>query len=267
MFIQREQALLVHIQELHSHLVAVTTQNTQSSQPGSNGSSGVAQDPVVASYEKWYAGSNSILDDAATANQHLATGQDVMERNSAVLEGALPQELAPKSVAELEASSAKYQVPQGAPPHVSLGSDDIYWVNQLQSGLMKQGYYCGEEEMEDFIFESGTESAVLAFQVIDHILCVFFCGANPARPRLVLLWLTYPLNKKQGIWLAAIMIGALDMTAQHLINCHSYSAMLCARHTCDTVWVDATFVAVIDAIIQPATFSYTHDSHSACHSF
>ena len=58
------------------------------------------------------------------------------------------------------------ETPQGPPPPLCLGSDNIYWVHQLQSGLMDQGYHCGEEEMEDFVFADGTQSAVLAFQVM-----------------------------------------------------------------------------------------------------
>ncbi len=58
------------------------------------------------------------------------------------------------------------ETPQGPPPPLCLGSDSIYRVHQLQSGLMDQGYYCGEEEMEDFVFADGTQSAVLAFQVM-----------------------------------------------------------------------------------------------------
>ena len=56
-------------------------------------------------------------------------------------------------------------IPTGPPPALCMGSDDIYWVNQLQSSLTNKGYYCGEEESEDFIFGSDTESAVTTFQV------------------------------------------------------------------------------------------------------
>ena len=177
MFIQREQALLVHIQELHSHLIAVTTQNTQSKQPGGNGSSETVLDPVTADRHAGNAEMLATMNAKAAAMERLTAAADQRET---LMEAAIDQaelqrekERAPEpSVIEPPASNAKYQVPQGLPPPLSLGSDNIYWVNQLQSGLMNQGYYSGEEEMEDFIFESGTESAVLAYQVTHQLLYV-----------------------------------------------------------------------------------------------
>lgn len=50
------------------------------------------------------------------------------------------------------------------------GADDIYWMSQLQSALLSRGYYCGEEEMEDWFFGEQTQSAVLTFQVREHTL-------------------------------------------------------------------------------------------------
>lgn len=175
MFAQREQALMAHIQQLHSHLIAVTTQHTQRQQPGSLSSSGVAQDSVTADdglSQTTNADMLQMLANAATADQQAAAEQDATGSSAFLHENGLLQEAPPiSSVAETETSRA---VPaatqrQGPPPPLSLGSDDIYWVHQLQSALMGEGYYCGEEEMEDFIFESGTQSAVLAFQVIDHL--------------------------------------------------------------------------------------------------
>ncbi|KAL0047709.1 hypothetical protein WJX82_010029 [Trebouxia sp. C0006] len=48
------------------------------------------------------------------------------------------------------------------------------WTRQaprccMCSRLMDQGYYCGEEEMEDFILADSTQSAVLAFQACSGI--------------------------------------------------------------------------------------------------
>ena len=44
------------------------------------------------------------------------------------------------------------------------GQDDIFWVNQLQAALSLQGYHCGEEESEDFVYGPNTESALITFQ-------------------------------------------------------------------------------------------------------
>ena len=176
MFIQREQALLIHIQELHSHLIAVTTQATQSKQPGSNSSSEIAEDLVTADRQAANAEMLATISAKAAAKEQLAAAADQREIliEAAINEAELQKEKerAELSVTDPPAGNAKDQVPKGPPPPLSLGSDNIYWVHQLQSGLMDHGYYSGEEEMEDFIFESGTESAVLAYQVTQHFLCM-----------------------------------------------------------------------------------------------
>lgn len=169
MFIQREQALLLHIQQLHSHLIAVTTQNTQSTQPGGSSSAEVVQDPTILDRQAANAEMLAILNGTVASEEQLAAA----DQREISIEAAINRaELQSETERGLESAAtvplsnnAKSQVPQGPPPALSLGSDDIYWVHQLQSGLMNEGYYCGEEETEDFIFESGTESAVLAFQV------------------------------------------------------------------------------------------------------
>jgi hypothetical protein len=43
----------------------------------------------------------------------------------------------------------------------------------LQACLLREGYYPGEEEMEDWVFGDGTQSALLTFQ-----------AASPSRPNL-----------------------------------------------------------------------------------
>ena len=179
MFVQREQALLAHIQELHSHLIAVTTQTTQ---PGGNSISNIAQNPVTAGRNAANAEMLATMNAKAAAQEQLAAAADQRETliEAATNQADLQREKgrAPElSVTNPLASNAKHQVPQGPPPPLSLGSDDIYWVHQLQSGLMDQGYHSGEEELEDFIFELGTESAVLAFQVTQQFLRISLHGS------------------------------------------------------------------------------------------
>lgn len=65
--------------------------------------------------------------------------------------------------------------PPGPPPMLCTDSEDIYWVNQLQTSLTNKGYYCGEEETEDFVFGSSTESAVMTFQVSASFLSISSC--------------------------------------------------------------------------------------------
>ena len=44
------------------------------------------------------------------------------------------------------------------------GADDIFWVNALQARLAAKGFFCGDDEAEDFFFGSGTRSALETFQ-------------------------------------------------------------------------------------------------------
>lgn len=55
--------------------------------------------------------------------------------------------------------------PRGPPPVLMTGVDDIFWVNQLHAALLREGYYPGEEEMEEWVFGDSTHSAMLTFQV------------------------------------------------------------------------------------------------------
>ena len=154
----------------------LATQHMQSSCTGSNATSAIGIiEPVTASGEDRQASlavtemlANAILADRKTQTAAAAEERSAAQYSAPPLQGVLPTEPAPvASVAEHQASSAApaVQTPSGPPPTLSIGCDDIYWVHQLQSALMTEGYYCGEEEIEDFLFESGTESAVLAFQV------------------------------------------------------------------------------------------------------
>lgn len=54
--------------------------------------------------------------------------------------------------------------PSGPPPELTIGADDIYWVNQLHNGLIDAGYYPGDEDIEDFYFGEATLSALQTMQ-------------------------------------------------------------------------------------------------------
>ena len=186
-FIQREQALLAHIQQLHSHLTALATAHMQSNRTAGFINDDFDDVPVTASGEDRQATlavaemlANTASRDQQTAAEPPSSATNSSETTSVPLTGVLSKEPAPvPAPAGQESSSASPTAltPQGPPPPLRLGSDDIYWVHQLQAGLMAEGYYCGEEEMEDFIFESGTESAVLAFQVRKN--CHLSCCLSP----------------------------------------------------------------------------------------
>ena len=55
------------------------------------------------------------------------------------------------------------------PPTLSLGADDIFWVNQLHTAMSNAGYYAGDEDVEDFYFGESTQSAVLTYQCCEGL--------------------------------------------------------------------------------------------------
>lgn len=55
--------------------------------------------------------------------------------------------------------------PQAAPFTLAHGSDDIFWVAHLHAALDEQGFSSGDEEMEAWVFEDQTMSALLTYQV------------------------------------------------------------------------------------------------------
>ena len=166
MWAQREAALLVHIQELHSHLTAITTHHIQrnSTLPSQNLQLNPTQ-PLQPSETDICRQAEADAAQAAPSTAKIE--HSTQDRVSDSLDQSLGSAAQPAAAEQVSSiSTSNVQPPQGPAPALCLGSDDIYWVHQLQSGLMDQGYYSGEEEMEDFVFADGTQSAVLAFQVI-----------------------------------------------------------------------------------------------------
>jgi peptidoglycan hydrolase-like protein with peptidoglycan-binding domain len=58
---------------------------------------------------------------------------------------------------------------KGPPPTLSLGADDIFWVNQLHTSLADAGFYAGDEDIDDYYFGEGTQSAVLTYQCCEGL--------------------------------------------------------------------------------------------------
>lgn len=90
-----------------------------------------------------------------------------------------PSALPAEEAEEQQRAALAMQAQRGPLPTLAVGNDDIFWMHQLQSSLVKQGYFCGEDETEDFVFASGTESAVLSFQV-PYLLCIALASCLPA---------------------------------------------------------------------------------------
>lgn len=63
-----------------------------------------------------------------------------------------------------EPDGALAEIPTGPPPSLTVGDDNIYWMNQLHVALVDEGYFPGDEDIEDYFFGSQTQSALLTFQ-------------------------------------------------------------------------------------------------------
>lgn len=60
-----------------------------------------------------------------------------------------------------------YETP---PPPLAFGDDNLFWVNQLHTGLVAQGYYPGDDDIEDFMFTDGTQRAVMTLQACEGLV-------------------------------------------------------------------------------------------------
>jgi len=56
------------------------------------------------------------------------------------------------------------------PPPLAFGEDDLFWVNQLHTGLVAKGYYPGDDDIEDFMFTDGTQRAVMTMQACEGLV-------------------------------------------------------------------------------------------------
>lgn len=204
---QREAALLAHIQELHSHLTATSIRQIQNpniappAPPSTQSAQGIHND-------LWQQSDVAATAPSSSISPQLEYSPPV--EASAPPDIALSPGIAPQPAAateEADGTAAQMEIPHGPPPPLCLGSDNIYWVHQLQSGLMDQGYYCGEEELEDFIFAEGTQSAVLAFQVMS-------CRDSPWQCCIGMVARSYANCKQDGK--SAIRCGT-----QMLVCCQS----------------------------------------------
>jgi hypothetical protein len=59
--------------------------------------------------------------------------------------------------------------PTGPPPDLAVGSDDIFWVNQLHTAMVDAGFYPGDDEIDAFFFGDSTLSALMTFQACEGL--------------------------------------------------------------------------------------------------
>ena len=157
---QREATLMAHIQQLHAQITTASTQQMDSAAQTSR------QPPSSA--ELISQGAEAALLEPRSAPQLTALAPNTANAQRQPPEPTTSQSLTSPSATSQQQPESQSSIPTGPPPCLCIGSDDIYWVNQLQTSLTNQGYYCGEEETEDFVFGQDTESAVMTFQVKDH---------------------------------------------------------------------------------------------------
>ena len=89
-----------------------------------------------------------------TVLQSTSSGQAGVEQNVDQVSGQRKQ----------GTGRAPEEIPAGPPPNLTVGDDNIYWMNQLHVALVDEGYFPGDEDIEDFLFGSQTQSALLTFQ-------------------------------------------------------------------------------------------------------
>jgi len=72
---------------------------------------------------------------------------------------------AEESIEEISAGAS----PTGPPPDLAIGSDDIFWVNQLHTAMVDAGFYPGDDEIDAFFFGDSTMSALMTFQACEGL--------------------------------------------------------------------------------------------------
>jgi peptidoglycan hydrolase-like protein with peptidoglycan-binding domain len=71
--------------------------------------------------------------------------------------------------AAAEESISEGASPTGPPPDLAVGSDDIFWVNQLHTAMVDAGFYPGDDEIDAFFFGDSTLSALMTFQACEGL--------------------------------------------------------------------------------------------------
>ena len=74
--------------------------------------------------------------------------------------------------------SSSSSAPLSPPPDLIEGSDDLYWVNALQTLLDSHAMHCGDEEAEDFFFGPRTRAALETFQACEALPETGVCDAE-----------------------------------------------------------------------------------------
>lgn len=82
---------------------------------------------------------------------------------------AAPAAAAASAAAAAAAPETVRGSPDGPPPLLSAGDDDIFWVSKLHAALEAAGCYPPDHEVEDFYFGEGTQAALLCFQALNGL--------------------------------------------------------------------------------------------------
>lgn len=170
MWLEREESLAKENQELRNTLMYVMSRmrsleaSDDSWIDGTAASGGIPEQASMD--EEDVRPSSSIQDDFAAAFAAVENG-DILKDDPLSFKGRVED----ASVLDNEdVSDAETPVvPTGPPPTLTMGDDDIYWVNQLHVALVDAGFYPGDEDIDDFIFGESTQSALLTFQACSGI--------------------------------------------------------------------------------------------------
>lgn len=103
---------------------------------------------------------------AAESSSNEDSYSSTQEQQPANLSVAPGEAVAAAAAAAVEVQKGD---PSGPPPVLSMGDDDIFWVSKLHDGLLASGFYPNDDEIENWLFAEGTQSALLTFQACNDV--------------------------------------------------------------------------------------------------
>ena len=175
MWLEREESLAKENQELRNTLMYVMSRmrGLEASEEnwidGTAASGGIPEQTSMDEEDVRPSSSSRIQDDFAAAFAAVENG-DILKDDPLSFRGRVDDTDASGMSDQEDVSDAEAPViPTGPPPTLTVGDDDIYWVNQLHVALVDAGFYPGDEDIDDIIFGESTQSALLTFQACSRI--------------------------------------------------------------------------------------------------
>ena len=91
------------------------------------------------------------------------------KKTAITVDHSTPSEVVEENDVQKNEANPNAAPPTGPPPLLSIGSEDIFWVNQLHTALIDAGYYPGDDDIDVFFFGDSTQSALMTFQACEGL--------------------------------------------------------------------------------------------------